>query len=97
MNIYRPLPDTATATPQHPYSRTCNCETCWQIFLTLPEPSEEEKQRMAREFMAAVAPSSGGELVTDWPKVSFPDLDALAKGQRKFERDFGCEPARILK
>ncbi len=67
-----------TAKPEdHPYSRTCNCDACFDAWLTMPEPTEAEREAMAREFMALVAPSSGGELLTDWPKVSFPDLDEV--------------------
>ena len=79
------FPDILDDAVEHAYSATCNCDACFATWLAMPEPTPAEREQMAREFMRTLCPSSGGELVTDWPKVSFPDLDAL-----------GIEAPRVL-
>jgi hypothetical protein len=85
------------AVERHPYSARCNCDACFNAWMAMPPPSPEEQERQARAFSLAVAPSGGGELVTDWPRPHFPDLDTaddavgrliadLAKGARQFRR-----------
>jgi hypothetical protein len=51
-----------------------------------PDPTLEE---------AAAADDAMRALIA--PLLSDEELRAASRGQRKFERDFGCEPARILK
>lgn len=65
----------------HPYSRTCNCDACFNAWLAMPEPTEAEREAMARAFSAALFPAGRGELVTDWPRFSFPDLDTLTDAE----------------
>jgi hypothetical protein len=97
---YRITPDTSAEERDglpgaHAYSATCNCDTCFETWLAMPEPTPEEREAMARAFSLALAPSGGGELLTDWPKIIFPDLErlsdaellALSKVQRKHHRE----------
>lgn len=71
----------------HAYSATCNCDECFETWMAMPPPSQEEQQRMARAFSLALAPSGGGELPTDWPRLaSDAELLKLAKAHRTFER-----------
>ena len=81
----------------HTYSRHCNCDECFEAWLAMPEPTAKEREASARRFMAALAPSSGGELLTDRP-VSFPDLadDAVAGLATDLLAQLGIQPPRIL-
>ena len=82
MNAQTPI---RAATTGHPYSATCNCNECFETWLAMPEPSPEERKAMARRFMAIMAPSSGGELLTDHP-VTFPDLDWADRANAEVDR-----------
>jgi hypothetical protein len=97
--------DTTTATPQLT-DDCCDlcCATPVRIVLDGDKLCQECADKWARnerpdgdDLLPLAHPAMQAAIARYQQVVRDAELERLSRGQRKFERDFGCEPARVLK